>query len=102
MTDDGSRTPATPDRDPRVRGQEVEAQRLAAAIGDRLERLAQEDLGRPDDLWEPVPADRRADGGFDDRAHGRSLQRRLAVEPCSNASPGAVRACFPRLVPDHD
>jgi NAD(P)-dependent dehydrogenase (short-subunit alcohol dehydrogenase family) len=33
-----------------------------------------EDPGRPSNLWEPLPGDRGAHGGFDRRSHPRSLQ----------------------------
>jgi NAD(P)-dependent dehydrogenase (short-subunit alcohol dehydrogenase family) len=33
-----------------------------------------EDPNRPNNLWEPVPGDHGAHGGFDDRAHSRSIE----------------------------
>jgi short-subunit dehydrogenase len=40
-----------------------------------------EDPGRPDNLWQPVPALARAHGRFDPRARARSLEAWLAMRP---------------------
>ena len=54
------------------------------------------DPDRPDNLWEPVPGDLGAHGGFDDRAHARSPQawasahRRSLVASFAAATAGAL------------
>jgi NAD(P)-dependent dehydrogenase (short-subunit alcohol dehydrogenase family) len=41
---------------------------------------------RPANLWQPVPGDRGAHGGFDHRAHGHSPQLWLATHPVALAA----------------
>jgi NAD(P)-dependent dehydrogenase (short-subunit alcohol dehydrogenase family) len=47
---------------------------------------------RPAHLWQPVPGDRGAHGGFDHRAHSRSLQLWLATHRGALAAAGVAGA----------
>jgi NAD(P)-dependent dehydrogenase (short-subunit alcohol dehydrogenase family) len=47
---------------------------------------------RPANLWQPVPGDRGAHGGFDHRAHGHSLQLWLATHRVALAAAGLTGA----------
>jgi short-subunit dehydrogenase len=54
---------------------------LAATAWDGQMYDGREDPDRPDNLWQPLPGDRGAHGGFDGRAHGQSRHLWLVTHP---------------------